>query len=499
MAILLVRSFFNCPKGELEIVKNIDTTEKIKDTKEITAYPIADAMEQAQEKIEEATKIEEVVKTEITPKKEIQEEKPKKEKKPKEKKVKEEIPERYDRPCRSINNLYTINATVKIGNDKFVIQRVVEEKNEKLANIAYDKQVKKEFGKPKSVTKRTCKEYENGEEEFCKTASEPTIPVREKTPEEIELEQKIEILQSEIGLFKVEFGCLRHVRNKFLYLYGDCVETIQDTIRSQMQSAMKNDRDCDLSSQQMEEQIEEILSDVKNITRLDSNAIKMDKGALRHIADTSVEEFNEMLEKFQTHKQKLREEAIKLFDELEVKGYKFHLVKVKFSNIKMQFVEFGRNENEVIALATSEERFRNALHNIPIARAKNLLGSNKAVEESFCGVKTLDELLDDVKEAKVDVPIDSVTPCNLVELLSKRGDFAHRLYYTTMGVEGYLKLFDKITMVKAAKSEIIGTEGLMDKLKEDLANAKKQKILSVVDEVTKASPIGRLLGGLKIE
>ena len=35
-----------------------------------------------------------------------------------------------------------------------------EEKTEKLANIEYDRMIKKEFGKPKSVTKRTVKEYQ---------------------------------------------------------------------------------------------------------------------------------------------------------------------------------------------------------------------------------------------------------------------------------------------------------------------------------------------------
>ena len=56
--------------------------------------------------------------------------------------------ERYDRPCRGGFNLYTIKANVKIGDKKFNIQKIVEERTEKLADILFEKVIKNELGKP---------------------------------------------------------------------------------------------------------------------------------------------------------------------------------------------------------------------------------------------------------------------------------------------------------------------------------------------------------------
>ena len=105
---------------------------------------------------------------------------------------------------RSGFNFFTISSNVKIGNEKFNIQRIVQEKNEKLANTEYDRIIKKEFGKPKSITGRTIKKYEDGDNEFMVTVEEKKLVERKKTPEEIDLEKKIELLTTDVmGLFKV--------------------------------------------------------------------------------------------------------------------------------------------------------------------------------------------------------------------------------------------------------------------------------------------------------
>ena len=117
---------------------------------------------------------------------------------------KEEAPEEQKRTCRKGYHLYTICSTIKIGNDRTTVQRIVEEKNEKLANVEYNRIIKKEYGKPKSVTRRTIKPYSEEDEEFSVEFIEEKPVEREKTPEEIEFENKLKVLDGGyIGLFKV--------------------------------------------------------------------------------------------------------------------------------------------------------------------------------------------------------------------------------------------------------------------------------------------------------
>ena len=93
--------------------------------------------------------------------------------------------------------LYTISANVKLKDNRFFIQKVVEAKTEKHANIEYDKMVKKEYGKPKSITKRTFKTYENGDEDICNTIVDEPKRVIQDSPELIEFNKKLEVLESD--------------------------------------------------------------------------------------------------------------------------------------------------------------------------------------------------------------------------------------------------------------------------------------------------------------
>ena len=163
--------------------------------------------------------------------------------------------ERYDRPCRKGFNLYTVKALIKIGNDKFLCQKVVEEKNEKLANIEYDRMVKKDFGKPKSVTKRTT-----------------------ESKEIIELNRKIELLDTKYsGLYKVAFS-----KNDFVkdtqYIFARDVDEVHLQIKHILEERFDDD------------DINYILSKIKNITKMVPNAIKIDKLCLKRLADISIEQ-----------------------------------------------------------------------------------------------------------------------------------------------------------------------------------------------------------------
>ena len=63
-------------------------------------------------------------------------------------------------PKRKGNTLYTITSNIKTANGKYLVTKIIEESDEKKAKILYEKEVKKELGKPRNITKMTIKEYE---------------------------------------------------------------------------------------------------------------------------------------------------------------------------------------------------------------------------------------------------------------------------------------------------------------------------------------------------
>lgn len=256
--------------------------------------------------------------------------------------------ERYDRPCRNGFNLYTVVATIKIGNDKFIVQKIIEEKNERLANIEYDRMIKKEFGKPKSVTKRNSKEYENGEKDFCMQPVEETPKVIEKTQEEIALEKKIELLQGEyMGLYKIIFNKNNFVKDT-QYIFASSREDVDVQI------------DFILDKDKRVEDKSAIYSKIRSVTRLTTSAMKVDKGCLKRLADCTVEEIEQMVEGEKERQQKISEQAKKKYQELIEKGFKLYVGKLLPKKREI-FVELARDDDEANLIILAEDRVHKAM------------------------------------------------------------------------------------------------------------------------------------------
>ena len=348
-------------------------------------------------------------------------------------------PKKNGKTPRKGYNLYTISANIKIGDERFTIQRIVEEKTEKLANIEYDRMIKKEFGKPKSVTKRTLKEYQEEDIDSCVKVIEEAPKKVEDSPETIELNRKIEILDSKyIGIYKVTFAKNNIFVHNNQYIYASDIDDAYDQIKY---IADKDDLDVDY-----------VVGKIKSVMRMTGNAIKMDKACLKRIGEDTVEELEKMLEACMADEKETYDNAIKKFKELTEKGFSLYVGKLMPKG-QIHFAEIARNEDEVNALILAEDRTHKAL-----------LSGQKIEGASVGSVEEINQKSEEYKDVD---PIENADVyVNAIKGLAQKNDIVYRFLFSDQSIETYSEFLDENTTIVQSLKKGNGKEYLLSKLDE---------------------------------
>lgn len=423
--------------------------EKIQKKVEVKQKPVT-SIEETVTPTKEAIKKEPKVEKKIEKKVETIKEEPKVEEKIEKKK--EEVTENTRTPKKGFH-LYTVSANVKTKESKLFIQKVVEAKTEKHANIEYDRAIKNEYGKPKSVTKRTLKKYSNGDEDICTEVVDEPKRVIEDSPETIELNKKIELLSSEyLGIFKVELAKSDSiVAPTTKYIYASDVDDAYDQIRYVLQKDGQDSEDIDF-----------LLSKVRNITRMSANAIKMDKGCLKRIALDSVEAIQKIVDGVKEVEEEMYDQAIKKFQTLIEKGFDVYVAKL-LPKKKIYFVEIARSPEEANNLILAEGRLAEALR-----AGQNITGVNVGKVKDICERIQKHQDVDQLKDADVYI--------QAIKGLAKKGDIAYNFLFSTQDVDNYVGKLDEATEVcKGIKSPADIEKFLDGKIKE-MSDDIKEKV-----------------------
>lgn len=286
------------------------------------------------------------------------EEEPKEEKKIEQKEIKVEQPvikeNNNSRKPRKGMNLYTINSNIKVGDKRYNITRIIEEKSEKMANILFDKTIKKELGKIKSSTKRTIRPYEEGDEDICNEIVEEVVVKEETDPKIIELNKKLKIIEDadDFFLFRVDFS--KNIGgSNVMYFYQRDEEGVYKEIKVLIAQSL-NEGDFCVS---LEDAYQEVKHSVKRISKMTTAEIRVNKECLKKINDTTIEEMEAMAGRGKEI-DNLMEELIKMrFKNLIENGYKFY--EVIITNTDLHFVECAENEIDMASLASVEQRMLN--------------------------------------------------------------------------------------------------------------------------------------------
>lgn len=427
--------------------------EKIQEKVEVKQKPItsiekaiAPTKEIKKEVVKEEPKIEENAEKKI----EVTE----KEQKIEEKKTEEvkEVAENIRTPRKGFH-LYTVSANVKTKENKLFIQKVVEAKTEKHANIEYDRAIKNEYGKPKSITKRTLKKYSNGDEDICTEVVDEPKKVIEDSPETIELNKKIELLSSEyLGIFKVELAKSDSiVAPTTQYIYASDVDDAYDQIRYVLQKDGQDSEDIDF-----------LLSKVRNITRMSANAIKMDKGCLKRIALDSVEALQKIVDGVKEVEEEMYDQAIKKFKTLIEKGFDVYVGKL-LPKKKIYFVEIARSPEEANNLILAEGRLAETLK-----AGQNITGVNIGKVKDICERIQKHQDVDQLEDADVYI--------QAIKGLAKKGDVVYNFLFSTQNVDNYVgKLNEATEVCKGIKSPADIEKFLDGKIKE-MSDDIKEKV-----------------------
>lgn len=311
--------------------------------------------------------------------------------------------------------------------------------------------IKKEYGKPKSVTKRTCKQYENGEKDECEKFITETPRAIPESPETIELNKKIELLSTPYsGIFKITFAKNNIVRDT-QYVFAQDLDDVEVQIRQVLEDDLKD------------ENIDYVINKIKNITRMTANAIKMDKACLKRLAEVSVE----ALEKTVENGKKLEEEILKRgnekYQDLIQKGFKLYVGKL-LPKRKIHFVELARDDNEANLLILAEDRTHKAM-----------IAGQKIEGTQVGNVQDLakeDEDYDGTEDKDLNIEI--------IKTVAKKEDSIYDVIFGDKTVDEYIKYIENAKMVmeklKDGKAnelirdkinkmkEAIGDEGLVDNI-----------------------------------
>ena len=334
-----------------------------------------------------------------------------------------------------------------------MVQKVIQEKTEKLANIEYDRVIKKEFGKPKSITKRTCFLYKNGDSEFNKEVEKPVLIEKEKSKEEIELEEKMKYLEGDfLGLFKVQYKKNATFTNGAHFFFAENKEDVYKEMEISIKKFnAENKADID---------IKDVKNKISSITRMLTSNIKTEKEGLKHLSKYTVEEIKEMYNKVKEIKEKERKNAIKKIDEMLESGFVLYAGKLLGKNGKSltTFLNFAKNKDEAKAMFLAERRIKDF--------------SNKIGGSVGFSIGTIEDITD--KENGNKIENDGNTIMGLVDFLCDKKDKICQFLFSNTTVLQYEKeIKESLQLLEAIKSGD----------KEKILKIKTQKILGEVGDL----------------
>lgn len=209
-------------------------------------------------------------------------------------------------PKKRGNMLFTISANVKIADKRYNVTRIIEEENEKKAKIMFEKTIKMDIGKPKSITKYTINQY-NVDDEDATEEIVDVIKVEEK--KELTLfEKALNILCTSpyIHLYKIPSPKMGN--GKFHYgVYMDD-EHLKYSLNKEFEEAKKSTGELDIDIQSLDrglrKEAEKLLNQntafynkmLNGSKQLSEQEIKADKNAIKHVGTISEEGLNMIIE-----------------------------------------------------------------------------------------------------------------------------------------------------------------------------------------------------------
>lgn len=192
-------------------------------------------------------------------------------------------------PKRKGYSLFTITSNVKTNNGKFNVTKIIEEKNEKMAQILYKKTVEKELGKAKSITKSSIRAYSIGDVECIEEIVEKVAPavVKELTLQERALD--ILCTSPYVHLFKVSGT----PNQQAIYLVGENKQEIIDIVEEHRQEARQEVQTMFMDTKQVDEEVYNKL--IKRIKKMSGEEIKRDKSAIKSVYNRTDESLENII------------------------------------------------------------------------------------------------------------------------------------------------------------------------------------------------------------
>lgn len=284
-----------------------------------------------------------------------------KNKKEEKEKADEEEDEQFSlQPKRKGNNLYTITSNIKTANGKYSVTKIVEETDEKKAKILYEKEVKKELGKPRSITKLFIKSYEIGDKENIIEITE--APMVENTEKELSLfEQALEILCESPYIHMFKIPSPKAGANKFHYEIYANEEHLKQSLRESFDEVQNKIDEADFKidelNREQRKEAERVIGAnerfyqkmVAGAKQLSGQDIRNDKNVMKYIGKQDDEWYKTIIK---IHKEEEDEDKNKL--NIAKENMKKILDSDKFNLYIMQLEDFD-NSSVLIAARTSEQ------------------------------------------------------------------------------------------------------------------------------------------------
>lgn len=263
-------------------------------------------------------------------------------------------------PKKRGNSLFTISSNIKTSNGRFFVTKVIEESDEKKAKILYEKEVKKELGKPRSITKLLIEKYKIGDEEFVEKLIEDTTP-KEENKELSLYEKTLDILCNSpyIHIFKIPSP--KAGNGRFHYGIYANEEHLKDSLKEALDEVQSKIDEADFEINELnreqrkeaekaiganEKFYQKMLSGAKQLSEQD---IKNDKNVIKYIGKQDDEWYKSII---RFHEEEKREVENKLSIAKE------NIIKILNSdNINlyiMQLENFDKS-SVLIAAHTSEQ------------------------------------------------------------------------------------------------------------------------------------------------
>lgn len=344
------------------------------------------------------------------------------------------------KPKRKGNLLFTVTSNVKTPNKRYVVTKIIEEKNEKMAKIMYEKSLKNSLGKIRNMTKMTITEYKVGDSEHIEEIVERKTTVNE--PKELTLfEKALEVLctSPHIHLYKTPLVSGK----KSAYLIAASMEDFVDKIKEIKEDAEKkfNEMQNILDDNDLDVEFNDsaFYKIVKKTRELTGAEIKSDKNAIKAIGKRDEEDLKAII--------KIHE------DEEYRKEHRFDIAKnnikklMKVDNMKIYnvYIEGFKKESSQFVIATESGQA------MMLARYNEIM--NDFISEKI-DKGELDKATNKVVSAHISFENDEDMDKHLKSFLEKENACVQALTDLDFTPEKWISFLDKIdTVLKMTEEE----------------------------------------------